>query len=165
MPGKRLFLQWTLFACLAAIGAFIAARMGWVGYLRNDPTHITLITLGVFVFATVWLGRLSWRLSSGHNPEIVREELGHGWFASSLCVSIGLIGTAIGYYLMLKDGNASGDAAEVINRLFANASIALINTVVGGVCGVFVELQSHFIGHAITKALRKAGRPVRDGGP
>lgn len=164
MSGKRLFLQWSLFICLVAIGAFIAAGMGWVGHLRDDPTHITLVTLGVFLLATAWLGRLAWKLSNGQDPAIVREELGHGHFASSLCVSIGLIGTAIGYYLMLKDGNAGGEAAEVIRRTFANTSIAIINTVFGAVCGVLVEVQSHFIEHAAKKALREAGTPVEEGG-
>lgn len=165
MQGKRLFLQWALFACLVGIGAAVAAGVGWIGYLKHDPTHITLVTLTVFVLATAWLGRLSWKLSNGHDPEVVREELGHGWFASSLCVSIGLIGTAVGYYLMLQHGNAGGDASEVIRQTFANTSIAIVNTVFGAICGVLVEIQSHFIGHAAKKALRAAGKPVQDDQP
>ncbi|MEY4745088.1 MAG: hypothetical protein RL272_1033 [Candidatus Parcubacteria bacterium] len=165
MQGKRIFLKWSLFACLVVIGAAIAAGTGWIGYLRKDPTHITLVTLGVFVLATAWLGRLSWKLSNGHDPEIVREELDHGWFASSLCVSIGLIGTAIGYYLMLQRGNTGGDASEVIRQTFANTSIAIVNTVFGAVCGVLVEVQSHFIGHAVKGVLRGAGKPDDEEGP
>lgn len=165
MQGKRLFLQWSLFMCLVGVGAAIAAGLGWVGYLRNDPTHITLVTLGVFLLATLWLGRLSWKLSNGDDPEELKEELDHGWFASSLCVSIGLIGTAVGYYLMLQGGNAGGEASEIIKQTFANTSIAIVNTVFGAVCGVIVEIQSHFIGHAIKKTMRLAGKPVKDGEP
>lgn len=165
MQGKRLFLKWTLFTSLIAIGAFIGASTGWIGYLKNDPTHITLATLTVFAIATAWLGRLSWKLSNGHDPEVVREELDHGWFASSLCVSIGLIGTAVGYYLMLQHGNAGAEASEVIRQTFANTSIAIVNTVFGAVCGVLIEIQSHFIGHAAKKALRAAGKPVKEDEP
>lgn len=156
MTGKRVFLQWSLFMCLVAIGAFIAADLGWIGYLKRDPTHITLLTLTVFVLATAWLGRLSWRFSNGDDPEELEHELDHGWFASSLCVSIGLIGTAVGYYLMLKNGDSVGDPQEVIRNAFANTSVAIINTVFGAVCGVIVEVQSHFIGHPVRKAAKLA---------
>lgn len=157
--GKRLFLQWSLFMCLVAIGAFIAANLGWVGYVRNDPTHITYFTLVVFCLATLWLGKISWRFSNGDDPEELEHALEHGWFASSLCVSIGLIGTAVGYYIMLKNGVGSGDPSDVVRRAFGDTSIAIINTVFGAVCGVIVEVQSHFIGHNVKKAanlVRKA---------
>lgn len=163
--GKRLFLQWSLFMCLVAIGAFIAAGLGWVGYLKSDPTHITLITLTVFLAATLWLGRLSWRFSNGTDPAKLEDDLEHGWFASSLCVSIGLIGTAVGYYLMLKNGNAAGDPQDVIRNAFANTSIAIINTVFGAVCGVIVEVQSHFIGHAVKKAKSSAAEAPKEDRP
>ena len=156
MSGKRLFLQWSLFICLVAIGAFIAADLGWVGYLKRDPTHITYATLVVFFLATGWLGKLSWDLSKGADPGELEDRLEHGWFASSLCVSIGLIGTAVGYYLMLKNGDSVGDPQQVIREAFANTSIAIINTVFGAVCGVIVEVQSHFIGHAVRRASKEA---------
>ena len=164
MQDKRLFLGWALFMCLVAITAFIGVNLGWAGYVAKDPTHITLATLFVFTIATAWCGRLSWKLSSGHDPAEIEEDLAHGWFASSLCVSIGLAGTAVGYYLMLKHGDAVGDPSEVIRQAFAHTSIAIINTILGAVCGLIVEIQSHFIGHAVKKALRRAGKPAgRDG--
>lgn len=159
MKGKRLFLQWALFMSLMVCGGVIAGALGWVKYLRDDPTHITLVTLGVFCMASVWCGHLAWKLSRGGDHAVVRDDLEHGWFASSLCVSIGLVGTAIGYYLMLRDGNAGGEAREVIARTFANTSIAIVNTVFGAVCGVIVEIQSHFIGAAVRKAARGSGKP------
>jgi hypothetical protein len=160
MKDKRLFLRWALFMSLIAIGGFIAAGLGWAGYVTDDPTHVTFVTLGVFFLATAWCGYLCWRLSNGHDPEDVRHALDHGWFASSLCVSMGLIGTAIGYYMMLKNGNAGGEPSAVIRQAFAHTSVAIINTVTGAVCGVIVEIQSHFIGHAVKNALRRAGKPV-----
>ena len=162
MKGKRLFLQWALFASLIAIGAFIAAGLGWAGYVMDDPTHITLVTLGVFCLATAWCGRLAWKLSGSHKPEYVENALSHSWFASSLCVSIGLIGTAIGYYLMLKDGSAGGEPKAIIHRAFDNTSVAIINTVCGAVCGVLVEIQSHFIGAAAKSSADLAGKPPEE---
>jgi hypothetical protein len=156
MKSKRLFLQWTLFVSVLCVGAMIATNLGWTSLVFNsDPTHITYVTLAVFMMATVWCGLLTWRLSNGASPKEVEDDLAHGWFASSLCVSIGLIGTAVGYYIMLKNGNATGDPSEVIRKAFANTSIAIVNTIFGAVSGAFVEVQSHFIGHAITKMRRQ----------
>jgi hypothetical protein len=98
------------------------------------------------------------------DPAEVEDDLGHGWFASSLCVSIGLAGTAIGYYLMLQNGNAAGEPSEVIRQAFANTSIAIVNTVVGALCGILLEIQSHFIGHAVRKALRRSAKGAHKDG-
>ena len=162
MQSKRLFLRWALFVSLITIGAFIAAGLGWAGYVTDDPTHVTYVTLGVFMLATAWCGRLAWKLSSGQDPGKVEHAIEHSRYAAGLCFSIGLIGTAIGYYMMLKYGKSDGDAKVVINRTFEHASIAIINTVVGGVCAVIVEIQAHFIGHAAEKARMDAGKPPKE---
>ncbi len=142
MKGKRLFLKWALFACLIVIGAIIAASLGWAGYLRRDPTHITYVTLIVFIAATLRCGRLNWRLSGEYDPADVKTGLKRSWFSADLCMYIGLIGTAIGYYLMLEHG-ADGEASTVIKMAFANTSIAIVNTVVGAICGVLLQIQAH----------------------
>lgn len=150
MKEKRLFVQWSVMASLIVVGVIFAHRLGWTAYLQDDPTRITYVTISVFALATAWCGRLAWHLSSGHDPKDVELDLKHGWFASSLCVSIGLIGTAIGYYLMLKHG-VGDDPGKVIEMAFANTAIAIVNTVVGAVCGVLVEIQSHMVEHAVEK--------------
>ena len=152
MKDKGLFLRWSLFMSLVVILSIVAASLGWIGYLRNDPTHITLVTLGVFALASAWCGRLSWRLSSGHDYREVEVSLMHGWFASSLCVSIGLIGTAVGYYLMLNHLNDGGGAGEAVKRISGHASVAIVNTIFGGICGALVEIQSHFIESTVKTA-------------
>jgi hypothetical protein len=159
MRHKRLFLKWALFASLVIIGAIVASNIGWAEHLEKDPTHITYVTFTVFCLATLWCGRLTWRLTSGRDPHEVALELKHSWFASSLCVSIGLIGTAVGYFIMLEHGHSGGEPGQVIDQAFANTSIAIINTVVGAVCGVLVEIQSHFVEVAVEKAIAKGGKP------
>lgn len=163
MREKRLFAQWAVMASLIVVGAIFAHRLGWTAYLQDDPTRITYVTLSVFALATAWCGRLSWRLSSGDDLRGIELDLKHGWFASSLCVSIGLIGTAVGYYMMLKHGNAGGDPAKVIEMAFANTAIAIVNTVIGAVCGVLVEIQSHMVEHAVEKmADRPEAEPAEE---
>lgn len=158
MKKRTVFLRWAMFAILIVTGAYAAQQAGWIGYVQDDPTHVTYITLSVFVLATLWCGRMCWALSSDRDPDDIDIDLKLGHYASSLCVSIGLIGTAVGYYLMLKGGSAQGQASEIIKRTFANASIAIVNTVVGGICGVLIEIQSKFIEHAAARAEKRIVR-------
>ena len=158
MNKRTVFLRWALFACFIAVGIYVAWQRGWGGYVQDDPTHVTYITLSFFAIATLWCGRLSWALCGGRDPDDIEIDLKLAHYASSLCVSIGLIGTAVGYYLMLKQGGAEGQASEIIKRTFSNASIAIVNTVVGGICGVLIEIQSKYLEHATAKALKRAGK-------
>jgi len=155
---RRLFVQWAVMASLIVVGALFARNLGYAAYIQDDPTHVTYITLSFFALATCWCGRLAWSLSGGRDPDDIEIDLKLGHYASSLCVSIGLIGTAIGYYLMLKEGGADGEASEVIKRTFNNASVAIVNTVVGGVCGVLIEIQSKYLEHATAKAEKRIAR-------
>lgn len=162
MHGKRLFLQWALFVSLIAVASIVAVSLGYLRYLKDDPTHITLVTLAVFFVATAWCGRQAWKLTGGHDPRDITYELGHSRYASGLCFSIGIIGTAVGYYIMLKHGGDGGDSSAVIQQSFAHASIAIVNTVFGAICAVLVEIQSHFIGHAAGKVVRASGNTAED---
>jgi hypothetical protein len=154
MKGKRLFLYWALFVSLMCVGTMFAANLGWLASVfHDDPTHITYVTVSVLLVATGWCGWLSWRLSNGEDPREVDKDLDHGFYAARLCFYIGLIGTAIGYLIMLKNGAAAGDPSQVIRQAFANTAIAIVNTIFGIVCSVLVEAQSHFIERAIVKML------------
>lgn len=172
LKDKRLFLQWAVMAGLMGAGAFIAYRLGYAAYLQDDPTHITYVTLGLFALATAMCGRLCWRLCGAYDPKRIKAGIKHGWFAGNLCMYIGLIGTAVGYYLMLKHGNAEGDPKQVIDMGFANTAIAIVNTVVGAVTGVLLQVQSHFIEVAFEDlepaaeaAAPKHGAPPEGGAP
>lgn len=158
MNKRSVFLQWALFACLVAMGVYVAWQSGWVEYLQKDPTHITYLSLSAGALATLWCGRLCWKLSSGHDPDEIGIGLDIAHYASSFCVSIGLIGTAVGYLLMFKQGSVNAPASEVVRQTYAAASVAIVNTVCGAVCGLLVEVQSQAIKYAVAKANKLAGK-------
>lgn len=154
MKDKRLFLLWALFVALILIGVFIGARLGWVAsVLKDDSTRLIAIPLVLFVVTTAWCGRLSWRLSSGDDPREIGYALPSPWFASSVCVSLGLLGTAVGYFLMIRQGG--GTAQTLFEQIRSGMGIAFINTIVGGYCGLLLEVQCHFLQQAAKKAQRK----------
>jgi len=165
MKEKRLFLQWAVMASLVVVGVVFAWRLGYDKFLRDDPTRFTYVALAAFTIATAWCGRLAWLLSSGRDPEDIEIDLKLWHYASSFCVSIGLLGTAVGYLIMFQHGTIDGEAKTVMHQVFGEASVALVNTVLGGICGVLVEIQSQLIGHAVDKAKKRAGKPKDEVSP
>ena len=156
MQDKKLFLHWMLFVWLVLIGGVISVSLGWMGRVLNgDPTHITLVTLAVFVSTTLYLGRLSWKLTNGESAKIVAQKLSTGWFASSACVTLGLLGTVVGYFLMMQGVPGTGEdvAGQLVQQIRAGMGTVLINTIVGGVCGLLIEVQSHFISQTVERAV------------
>lgn len=158
MQKKTTFLRWAFFAGLIALGAYIAVKNGWLGYLDKDATRIPYVTLCAGALSTLYCGRLCWRLSGGRDPEDLEIDLEIAHYASSLCVSLGLLGTAIGYLIMFKEGAVDGSAKEVIRQTFSTASVAIVNTVCGAVCGILVEIQSQGVKYAVAKARKRAGK-------
>ena len=156
MRSKNLFLQWALFVCLVLIGTAIGTSLGWMGYVVNgDPTHITLVTLAVFVCSTLYLGRLSWRLTNGGDAKVIAHKLSTGWFASSVCVTLGLLGTVVGYFVMMQGVPGTGEdvAEQLVHQIRAGMGTVLVNTIVGAICGLLIEVQSHFIEQAAKRAM------------
>ncbi|MEK7545930.1 MAG: MotA/TolQ/ExbB proton channel family protein [Patescibacteria group bacterium] len=159
MKEKRIFLQWAVMASLIVIGAVFAYRLGMLHRLKADPSHLPYVTLVAFTLATAWCGRLCWRLSKGTDPKDVKIGLILSHYASSLCVSIGLIGTVVGYIIMFLHGSEGNEEAKaVIKQVFGEANVALMNTALGGICGVLVEIQSQYIKYDVALIQRRAKR-------
>jgi hypothetical protein len=164
MKKRKLFLQWAVMASLIVTGAIFAGQLGFFGLLEADPSRVPYIILGAFILATAWCGWLCWQLSGGRDPEEIEIGLILGHYGSSVCVSLGLIGTAIGYLITFKHGATVGDAKSAIQLAFGEGSIALINTVFGAVCGLIVEIQSKYIKYDVSKVelrRKKAGEAAQ----
>lgn len=141
---KRLFLQWAVMASLIAVGALFALHLGYGRHLDEEPTRITYVTLGVFALGSALCGSICWRLCGTYRPPIIRKGLKWAAFGAHLCVYLGLFGTAVGYYIMLQGGSAEGDPQAIIKAGFSNTSIAIVNTVVGCVTSILLQIQAHY---------------------
>jgi hypothetical protein len=161
MLKRSEFLQWALFACLIGLGVYTAWNLDWVAFLGKDPTHITYVALIAGGVATLGCGRIAWALSSKKDPEDIAIGLDIAHYASSFCVSIGLIGTAVGYLLMFREGGADIPVKEAVHHTFAAASVAIVNTVCGAVTGLLVEVQYQGLKYATAKAKRRAAKEAQ----
>ena len=89
----------------------LLAGLGLLGTLwEKDATKLSFVLLGLFAVMSGWCGYKTWRLSvfidSNKTEPYLIEKIEHlmevGWFTSDLCLSVGMMGTVIGFIMMLS---------------------------------------------------------------
>ena len=146
---KSLFLKWFIVFWLCIISTFICWHQGVLGEIYNkDASYISIGTLILFYLMTLWCGHTTWKLSSDKKVDYQHylrlEEI--GWFASELCLTLGMAGTIIGFIMML-DGfeNINISQQQTIQSLLASLgssmATALYTTIVGLICGAILKFQ------------------------
>ena len=161
-----LFLKWWFFICvimasilwLVFTGAFYAL---WT----QDATKLSFVLLTIFSVMSGWCGYKTWTLSkfldNDQTEDYLVEKIEHlievGWFTSDLCLSIGMMGTVIGFIMMLS-GFANVDVSnmttvqDLIKGLGTGMSTALYTTLTGLICSALLKIQYFNLSQAIDKA-------------
>ena len=160
-----LFLKWWLFISAVMAGATYLYFTDMFALLWNkDATKLSYVLLLLFVFMSVWCGYKTWRLSvfldSNKTEKYIIEKIEHlmevGWFTSDLCLSIGMMGTVIGFIMMLS-GFSNVNVEDLstvqgmIKGLGAGMSTALFTTLTGLVCSALLKIQYFNLSQAIDK--------------
>ena len=160
-----LFLKWWLFISAVMAGATYLYFTDMFALLWNkDATKLSYVLLLLFVFMSVWCGYKTWRVSvfldSNKTEKYIIEKIEHlmevGWFTSDLCLSIGMMGTVIGFIMMLS-GFSNVNVEDLstvqgmIKGLGAGMSTALYTTLTGLVCSALLKIQYFNLSQAIDK--------------
>ena len=160
-----LFLKWWLFISAVMAGATYLYFTGMFTLLwNNDATKLSYVLLLLFVFMSVWCGYKTWRLSvfldSNKTEKYIIEKIEHlmevGWFTSDLCLSIGMMGTVIGFIMMLSGfSNVNVEDLSIVQGMIkglgAGMSTALYTTLTGLVCSALLKIQYFNLSQAIDK--------------
>ena len=137
----RTFLQWWLLFVLQLI---IVGAMYYFDIhtyiLENDQTYISFILLGIWFFASARIGyKLNKEIQTSNEPI---------WFIAETCMAIGMMGTVLGFILMLGGSNlASIDPSDVegmknvIGQLASGMATALLTTLTGLIVSVSLRTQ------------------------
>lgn len=166
MIKHTLFLKWWLFmASVIALSTYLVAHNGLKVLWDYDSTKLSFLLLILFIQMSAWCGYKTWRLSrfldrdetEKYLVEKIEGLMEAGWFASDLCLSIGMVGTVIGFITMMS-GFGKIDVAnmatvqDMIKSLGAGMSTALYTTLVGLVCSALLKIQYFNLSQAIDKA-------------
>jgi hypothetical protein len=166
MPRHTLFLKWWLFmAAVTALAVYSALQGGILLLWERDQTKLSFLLLIIFAQMSIWCGYKTWRLSrfldsektEKYLVEKIEELMEAGWFASDLCLSIGMVGTVIGFITMMSgfstiDVSDMTTVQDMIKGLGSGMSTALYTTLVGLVCSALLKIQYFNLSQAIDKA-------------
>jgi len=107
----------------------------------SDFTKLSFVNLLVLIVTSVWCGHKSWQIDRGLTPNIE-----FGWFMSDLVLTIGMIGTVIGFIEMLS-GFAGINIEDIstiqdlITELGVGMSTALYTTLTGLISSALLKVQ------------------------
>jgi hypothetical protein len=139
------FLRWWLFACLTGLVTVVANYFGFFQELyANDATKISFLIIVIYVFSTLYVGKLTYNQTKGKN---IKSGLNTSWFTSEVLLSLGMIGTVAGFILMLGDTFGSIDTTnqdslkDALSNMALGMSTALYTTLVGLILSQALKIQ------------------------
>jgi len=137
---NKYWIYWWLIACLQVLGLLIAWNTGaWDFIISIDYTKITLLILGIHTFVSGYIGWLLWKRKEPYTGML--------WYAAETQLSIGMIGTLIGFIIMTHSafGNFSHIDIDVIKtsigQIGSGMGIAIRATLLGITSSALLKLQ------------------------
>lgn len=110
-----------------------------------DVTKISFLILFIFLWKTANCGILIHRKASG-NTAVSSSDIDAGWFWSDVVLSLGMVGTVIGFMIMLSSfGEVNFEDVEnskqLISELSEGMSTALLTTLAGLTSSILIKIQ------------------------
>ena len=173
MIKHTIFLKWWLFIGVVVVAAMYGHANGVFSELYDkDFTKLSFVLLALFTYMSIWCGNKTWQLSKfldtydaeKENNSVVVERIEHltevGWFVSDLCLTVGMVGTVVGFITMLGgffnvDFDDAATLQALIKDLGSGMSISLYTTLVGLTCSALLKIQYFNLNQGIDKILSK----------
>jgi hypothetical protein len=158
---RPLFLRWALINALAAT-LFTALGVGFVGRVNGAPLAVAALTVVVAAAVSAYAGWLCWRADTvldspsakagghAHRHREIVHDAEHVYFAVALCQLLGLVGAAVGFYLISTSGR-SASASDAVHHIIAGLGAGLVATITGVLCSVVLAIEHHALVHALER--------------
>jgi hypothetical protein len=141
----NVFLKWWLIIVLSVIGSCVSIYFDFDKFLyENDLTKLSLVILLFFTISSIIVG---YKIYKQFIEKVDTYTYETEWFVSEILVSLGMIGTVIGFIYMLYTvfGNLDvGDTSIIKASLSTMANgmgTALLTTLVGLTSSVLLKCQ------------------------
>lgn len=142
----KIFLKWWLMVVIQIVIVGTAAAYNYHWYvLENDATYLSPVIIVLWVITTYHIGKRVYTKKDTFEIQ---------WFTAEACMTIGMIGTVIGFLMMLGDSFANLDIddtsamRETISSMAVGLSTALITTLNGLVASLFLKVQIGLVEHS-----------------
>lgn len=172
LNANKSFMQGLILLGLIVFGIYLLYERGLVALLlEGDNSRISWGIIGIWlVMSARWLHLLLWvqrknrDLGDWHGQSIDITEtilarwLNHGWFAADAVLKLGLLGTIIGFILMLAPiaSMQSFEPASLqtaLGQMSGGMAVALYTTLTGLVCNLLLRLQFQFLADSMQHLL------------
>lgn len=137
---------WTLIVLVATALVSAELYLGVIDFVvNNDPTYISFGIFALFTIATLVTGGWCLQLQRGNTIDDTR--FGPAWFISDALMSIGMIGTLLGFLMVLTSAFTDVDTSdveamqEVIGQLATGMGTALLTSLVGLISSTLLKVQ------------------------
>lgn len=145
-------LKWWLIYCTNIVITAIAHYFGFTKLLlEGDPTRIGFFILFVFFLASTYLGKQTYEFSAKNKIPDLKPQ----WFTSQVFTNLGMIGTVIGFLLLLTqvfvglDVLSQESLQNALVKMTVGMGTALLTTLVGLVCSSLLKIQLLVLEHDI----------------
>lgn len=141
-----IFWNWWTVTILTYLGFGVASYFGAFTFLlENDPSYLSFVILGIFTIANLVVGTRSWRLKNDVSYYFRNNNA--LWFTSETLLGIGMIGTVLGFLIVLSasfseiDTSSVESMQEIISNLATGMGTALLTTLTGLVSSTVLKVQ------------------------
>ena len=172
LNANKSFMQGLILLGLIIFAIYLLHDRGFVALLlEGDNSRISWGIVGIWlVMSARWLYLLLWVQRKNRDMSTLRGQsiditetilarwLNHGWFASDAVLKLGLLGTIIGFILMLSPiaNMQSFEPASLqtaLGQMSGGMAVALYTTLTGLVCNLLLRLQFQFLADAMQHLL------------
>lgn len=158
-----LFLQWHLIFTLICVFSIMLHYCGIAGDIwHKDASMISYAIYAIFIGCSIFCGKLSFNICKGSvNVPSYTNKAEIGWFFSELCLTLGMIGTIVGFIMMLSGFNTLdiqniSTVQGLLSQLGLSMATALYTTIVGLVCGSVLKLQFFLVSLELDRIEKKS---------
>ena len=137
---------WTIFVILAFVSIFMELYISISHYLFVvDITYLSFLIVLLFLVSNSFLAYFSYSIQY-KKTKISETALKPLWFTSDAMLSLGMVGTLIGFMMVLGnaldiDAVTSDELKKVIAEVASGLSVALITTLTGLICSIILKIQ------------------------
>lgn len=156
------FLKWWLVFTLVVIGFVFSLIAGMPQQIwEKDGSYLSAVTFGIFAYYSIFCGNKILALETSKVDAALLDRVRHGenvlWFVSEACLNLGMLGTIVGFVMMLagfENVNVTDQSSiqRLLSALGNSMATALYTTLVGLVCGQLLKLQAFILATALERA-------------
>ena len=143
-------LRWWVCFTLINVATVILYLTGTIDWINKiDFTKLSFTIYAIFYIFSVRTGILTYRASKTKQSDLTEYFIKNesGWFAADSLLTIGMIGTVIGFIYMLSTSFTELSTANVstirtaLAKLSVGMSTALFTTAAGLICSLLLKIQ------------------------